>query len=419
MGVTLRVGLVHYTAPPIVGGVESVLGHQARLLAAGGHQVRVIAGRGGAGGAGIEVVRVPLADAREPRIRGLREALDAGRVPADFAPVVAALSESLATAAAGLDVLIVHNALSLHLNLALTAALRELLDAGRLPPVVAWHHDLAHGSPRFAGSLHPGHPWDLLKGPWAGVTHVAISDARRQEVIATLGLTADAVRVIPNGIDVEAFLGLHPASRRLLASLRLPLVGPVLLAPARMTPRKNLELAIAAVASLRTDGSDARLIVTGPSDPHEAHGKASYADGLAALARQLGVDGAIHLLAHGGRSTPARVVADLYLASDALLVTSRDEGFGLPVLEAAVSRLPIICADLPPLRALAGAAAAYFQPDAAPAEVAEVIRKRLAADEETQLRIRVRSTLSWASVYAARLEPLLREVAGQARPPAG
>ena len=42
----MNVALLHYSAPPIVGGVESVLAHHARLLSEAGHNVRVIAGRG-------------------------------------------------------------------------------------------------------------------------------------------------------------------------------------------------------------------------------------------------------------------------------------------------------------------------------------------------------------------------------------
>ncbi len=56
------------------------------------------------------------------------------------------------------------------------------------------------------------------------------------------------------------------------------------------------------------------------------------------------------------------VVGDLYRVCDALFLPSRDEGFGLPVLEAAASRLPVVCADLPSVRAIARASET-FSPD--------------------------------------------------------
>ncbi|MBI3739501.1 MAG: glycosyl transferase family 1, partial [Chloroflexi bacterium] len=42
----MKITLLHYAALPIIGGVESVMGHHARLMTDAGHQVRVIAGRG-------------------------------------------------------------------------------------------------------------------------------------------------------------------------------------------------------------------------------------------------------------------------------------------------------------------------------------------------------------------------------------
>lgn len=39
----MNIVLVHYSAPPVVGGVESVLAHQARLMADAGHTVKIIA----------------------------------------------------------------------------------------------------------------------------------------------------------------------------------------------------------------------------------------------------------------------------------------------------------------------------------------------------------------------------------------
>lgn len=56
----------------------------------------------------------------------------------------------------------------------------------------------------------------------------------------------------------------------------------------------------------------------------------------------------------------------LYSACDCLIMASLGEGFGLPLIEAAQHRLPIICRDLPVLREVAGAHAHYFhglQPD--------------------------------------------------------
>lgn len=411
----LHVGLLHYTAPSVVGGVETVLGHHARLLAASGHRVRIVAGRGRSTEPRAELVRVPLADTRHARIRAARAALDAGQVPVGWDSLVDELAGLLRAAFDGLDIVCAHNVCSLHFNLPLTAALRRVAAEPGAPRLVAWQHDVAATSTRHVGDLHPGPPWDLLAAPWPGVRYVAISDTRRDEVARALGIDPGEVTVVPNGLDVASFLGLHGATRRRLAPLRIGAAHPIVLVPARITPRKNLELGVRVIAELRRGGDDARLIVTGPPDPHDA-AALRYLGRLRRLCRDLDVVDAVHFLAgEPGAHTPARVVQDLYRLADVMLLPSRDEGFGLPILEAAACRLPIVCADIPPLRDLAGEDATYVDLAAPPAAVAGAVRDVVRAAGPSRLATRVRASYGWWAVYARRIEPLLTEVAAARR----
>lgn len=406
---SLAIGLLHYTAPPVIGGVEAVIGEHARLMRRAGHRVRVIAGRGRPPGPGIEWVRLSLADTRHPEVLALRAELTEGRVTGRFDDLRGRLLSGLREASEGLDVLIAHNVCSLPVNLALTAALDELRADG--PRLVAWDHDLAWTSPLYARELHPGPPWDLLARAWSGVMTVVISEARHGEYVRMTGAPPSEVRVVPNGIDRIRFLSIHPRTRSLLDRLALPEAGPVLLAPVRITPRKNLDLAVRVLADLRADGADARLIVTGPPDPHDPASVAHVGD-LRALAERLGVARAVHLLSIDGPARISdRVVADLYRVADALFLPSRSEGFGLPILEAAACRLPVFCADLPPIREIAGDDAVYFDTDDDPRAIAAAVRGGLAAERTDRLALRVRSRFGWQTIYDERIEPLLHEAA--------
>jgi glycosyltransferase involved in cell wall biosynthesis len=404
----------------VVGGVEAVVGRHAALLAGAGHRVRIVAGRGRRTGVGsgrttvpaVEFVRVPLADARAPRISALRRSLDAGEVPRALEAVEDELETALGAAFAGLDVLVAHNVCSLALNLPLTAALHRLVVRGAAPPLVAWHHDHALATARGAGAVLPaGHPWDLLRTAWPGMRHVAVSGARRRDLEQVYGPAAGEIRVVPNGIDHDAFLGVSAAGRAVVDRLSIPPGAAVLLAPVRITRRKRLELAIGAVAALRTAGDDVHLVVTGPPDPHEGPVE-GYAVELVDLARALGVDRSVHLLSLEGTHPTDAVIADLYRVSDLLVVPSADEGFGLPVLEAGLARLPIVCTDLPVLRELAGGAATYLQARAGAAAWAEVIGRVLRDDGRVRLRRRIRASYSWEAIGATMLEPLIVEAAG-------
>src|SRR5205807_2642750 len=137
-----RVLLVHYTTPPVVGGVERVLARHARLLAGEGFDARVVTGRGGPVGRGVRFHRLPRLDSRHRRVLAVTRELEAGRVTPAFHGLVAQIREDLRPELEGVDVCIVHNALVLHKNLALTAALHQLAPRGSTR-LVAWCHDLA------------------------------------------------------------------------------------------------------------------------------------------------------------------------------------------------------------------------------------------------------------------------------------
>ena len=73
-------------------------------------------------------------------------------------------------------------------------------------------------------------------------------------------------------------------------------------------------------------------------------------------------------------------LAGLYRGAAALVLPSRYEGFGLPVLEAMASGLPVVAADEPALREVAGDAAVYSDGDLAAAiRIALADRDRLVA----------------------------------------
>lgn len=403
----VSVALVHYTAPPVIGGVERVLGRHAVLMADAGHAVRVVAGRGEPSDPRIRFVGIPLIDSRHPRIEQLNRALDAGRVPADFPDVARALETALREALEGVDVVVAHNVCSLNFNLALTAALRRLAARAAAPRFILWHHDLAWTSPRDRPSLHDGPPWDLLKAAWPGTTQVVVSESRRAELAALTGTPAEEIVVVPNGVDVAPTWMLEPVTAELLVRSDLLAAAPLLLMPARVTPRKNIESGLHVVAAMRAAGRPAGLVVTGPVDPHRPASRA-YLERLLVLRHTLDLDAVVWFLAEEMHVTPTdAVVDDLYRIADALYLPSHDEGFGLPILEAAVHRLPIVCSDLPALHDLAGDAALYVAPDGDPAAIAALVLERLESDPILVLARRIRSQYSWQAVYRQGIAPLL------------
>jgi glycosyltransferase involved in cell wall biosynthesis len=403
----MNIALLHYSAPPVVGGVESVLAHHALLMADAGYSVRVIAGRGDSFDPRIDFVALPLIDSRHPDILAAKAELDHGRIPSNFNALVQAIVQGLSPVLAGTAILIAHNVCSLHKNLALTAALKILSERADAPHVILWHHDLAWTTPRYRAELHDGYPWDLLRTAWSGVTQVVVSDLRQHELADLYNIPATQIAVVPNGLDALAFLKLESQTRKLVEQLKFLDAAPLLLMPVRITPRKNIELALRTLGVLRKILPDARLIVTGPPGPHNP-ANAQYFARLKAIRAELGLESCVHFLAELIEGyLPDEVIADFYRLADALILPSREEGFGIPVIEAGLVGMPVFCADIPPLRALGGDEATYFSPDADPQEVAALIAGRLGADPGYRLRVRVRRAYTWQGVYAERIAPIL------------
>ena len=403
----MNIAILHYSVPPIVGGVESVIAHHARLMSANGHSVRLIAARGETLGEQIPLTILPLADSRHERVAEMKSQLDRGEVTADFESLRDELVKELQAALAGVDVLIAHNVCSLNKNLALTAALYQLHAAQKLPRLILWHHDLAWTTPRYQPEMHNGYPWDLLRTDWGRTTHVVVSHLRRRELALLMKISPDTVHIIPNGVDATRFYKLEELTQALLEQTNLLDAAPILLLPVRVTPRKNIELALQTLKELQKQFPQAALVVTGPLGPHNGN-NVHYFEELKKIRAQLKLEGSFHFLAELVDSfLPDEVIADFFRVADALFFPSREEGFGIPLIEAAFSHLPAFCADIPPLRELGLEDAAFFSPDEDPVKVAAMLAAYFKSSQSTRLSMRARASFRWEAIYRQHIAPIL------------
>jgi glycosyltransferase involved in cell wall biosynthesis len=405
----MNVTLLHYAAPPVVGGVESVIGEHARLMAADGQQVTILAGRGAQTDPRISFTELPEVDSRHPEVLAVKAELDAGKVTPRFERLVADLEAKLNLRLAGTQVLIAHNVCSLNKNLALTAALKKVTEKPGAPRLILWNHDLAWTTPRYRSELHDGYPWDLLRTDWPAAVQVTVSEMRRQEMAQLLDVPASRILVVPNGVDIARFLKLEEQTIRFIEKLDLLSADPLVLLPVRITPRKNIELAIRTLAALRGYFRQARLVVTGPLGPHNP-ANTTYFQQLTSLRASLKLDQAVIFLAeHTTDYLPDEVIADFYHLADIMLLPSLEEGFGIPILEAGLAGLPVFCSDIPPLRELGEKSAAFFSPHADPGEVAALIAHKMELDTTFTLRLRVKLDYTWQGIYKEYIRPLLTQ----------
>ena len=417
VGTARRVAILHYSAPPVIGGVESVILTHARLFVEAGHQPLVVAGngKGSALPAGTEYIQAPELDTQHPQILEISQELEQGRIPPSFEEMTARLTDTLAALFEPIDLLIVHNVFTKHFNLPLTAALFRLLDAGTIQRCIAWCHDITWTSPNSRSRVHPGYPWNLLRTYRPDLDYITVSQFRQEELAELFGCMPGQIRVVYNGVDPQELLGLSDAGLALADRLGLWKSDINLLLPVRVTKAKNIELALHVTAELKKRDLNPRFIVTGPPDPHEQMSM-DYYESLLRLREQLKIVSNMRFVYESGPVlgepfiVDMSLVAELFRLSDALFMPSHREGFGMPILEAALAGIPVFCSDqIPAANEIGGQDVIRFSPEADPAQLADAIVTWSASSPVYHLRQRVRQSLTWRSIFQREILPLVEQ----------
>jgi glycosyltransferase involved in cell wall biosynthesis len=201
---------------------------------------------------------------------------------------------------------------------------------------------------------------------------IAVSERTKADVVELYGVSPEKVVAIPHGID--------PAFR---PSDDEP--GSYLLLVGAIQPRKEPLAAAQAAAEVGVP-----LVAVGPIRD----------EGLAAELRRRGVE----LRGYVERDELAR----LYGEAAAVLMPSRYEGFGLPVLEAMASGTPVVASSDAALREVGGDAALYAEP----AQFADAVRDALARRAELRAAGLARASAFTWSETARRTVAVYREVLG-------
>lgn len=393
-----------------MGGVESTIYHHARLLDKTGYKVSIIAGRGAKFIDSIPFVQIPEIDSRHPQVTRVGTQLAAGDITEDFKILRDGLYETLTLNLSDTDILIVHNAVTLHKNLALTAALNMVADQSR-PRLLAWCHDFAWQDSLYTPDLHPGYPWDLMKTTWNGVDYIAVSEHRKHRLAELLNLQPDRIKVIHPGVDAFQFNSLSKLARSFIDQNQLFESNPIILLPARITRRKNIEFAIRVIAHLREFYPQVALVITGPPGPHNPK-NIEYLDSLLELRSVMQLSSNIHFIYQLDSedkifNAPDDFIAELFRISDLVLFPSFREGFGIPVLESGLARIPIFASDIPPVRESSADMINLFDPFGDPEQVAGMIRDYLITSKAYKFRRHVLSEFTWQAIMEKKVIPLL------------
>lgn len=321
----MRIAILHYSKPPVIGGVERVIGEQASALRKLGHRVEVMTKN-------------------------------------EWRPTK-------------WDVVIVHNVFTMPFDLGWTEELIALSHSRPDIRWINWVHDVRRAE----------------KVPNA--IHIAVSEHRKAEYAK---VTSGPIHVIPNGCDAKAVLGLTER----VSALQLEKAPLVLLQPTRFVRRKNIEMGLRVLAEL----PEAVYLLTAAPDPHQKDGLKYFRE-LKRLAKESGVSKRVHFLGKEAVLTDDDV-RSLYQMADVLFFPSLQEGYGLPLIEAALHQVPVFCSDIPAHREVAAPNAYFFKLTASPKMLARQIRTCQVV-KARQLRRQVILRLDWCELLRQKLGHLL------------
>lgn len=307
----LRIAMVTEYAYPTIGGISEHVHFLSRELVERGHDVSVITGRVGS----PAVYRDTDSEAerdhgyRTVRIgRSLSFPMNQSMARATFGP---RLGRQMHEALQGMDV--VHS-------------------QGLAGPVLPLLAAYVSPAPVTVGTFHTyvegGQHWTYRFGPRVAGPSLMRLDRRiavSQACVDSLQPTFPGeYEVIPNGVDCERF-------RPLSSEESAPAGPPRILFVGRLEPRNALADLIRAAATLAAGGHDFVVQVAGDGPTRAANER---------LARKLGVADRIEWLGLIHDELPRRYREATLLAAPCTLAS-----FGVILIEALASGLPVVCAD--------------------------------------------------------------------------
>jgi len=196
------------------------------------------------------------------------------------------------------------------------------------------------------------------------------SAATAQAVKQNFPASADRVLSIPEAAD-DRFQATRNPEGEAAWQMRLRIRPPYVFYLGQWKAYKNLPMLLDAFKMVRQTHPNAQLVIAGddPRHPEVRQAAAALPEGSVVLPGRL----------------PESAVPDLYRGAAVVVLPSKAEGFGLPVIEAMACGVPVICSDLPVLHEIADGVAVFCDP-ADPAAFARAIAAILDAPSTTRAR---------------------------------
>ncbi len=407
-----KIALLHFAYPPNIGGVEGMVKEHAEILTNLGYEVTIITGSGEEKDPKIKLVVIPELQSVLSFNPFLQEKiLDKGIIDDEFYKLAATIEQGLEKALEKIDVVVVHNMITIVRNLPFVFAFKNFVKKYPKKKYFGWIHDHSYINEFQIKDLdkitNSKFERELLTTPIKNLTYILISESFREPFIKLMGLHDGETTVIPNGIDIRHFLEIDDLIWEIIEKYNLIRHFPLILSPVNILERKNIDYCLEIIAHLKKTYPDIGYIITGKPSQHRS--TEEYYDRLKKKVADLGIkDNVIFFNEFLNRALMRTEIHDLYQISDMVFFLSKSENFGLPLLEAALTKTAILVSDLKVFREVGGEFIKYIDyKTVSPAEASEIVKNFVEQSLRVKLHYRSRTQYDLKTILKEKFIPLL------------
>jgi glycosyltransferase involved in cell wall biosynthesis len=184
-------------------------------------------------------------------------------------------------------------------------------------------------------------------------TVLTLTDSSKQEIVGTLGTSADKIRVIPCGVDMAAF---YPREKKEISTVKERYninSERYILCVGNLEPRKNIDRLLEAYRQLSDDiRSEYALVLIG--------GGGWLNDHTLQLIEEMSNE-RLNII-HPDKYVEDKDMPAIYSGATLVAHPAIHEGFGIPILEAMACGIPVAASNIPSIIEVVDKSCLYFDP---------------------------------------------------------
>lgn len=409
-----KIALLHFAYPPNIGGVESMIQEHAHMLVYLNYDVTIVTGSGEETNSKIKLNVIPELQSVASFNPFLQEKiLDKGIIDEDFYNLANQIEHKLDIALEKIEVVVVHNMITILRNLPFIYAFKNYVKKHQEKKYFGWIHDHSYiiefKMRNLKETVNSKLERELLTTPIKNLTYILISESFREPFNELMGFKDGESVVIPNGIDIQKFLEIDDLIWEIIQKYDLIKRFPIILSPVNILERKNIDYCLDIIFHLKKTYPNVTYVITGKPSQHRS--TVEYYDSLKKKIIDLDLQNNVTFFNDFlNRALVRTEVHDLYQMSDLVFFFSRSENFGLPLLEASLTKTPIFVSDLKVFREVGGDFVKYVDYKKVDPEIAaSLVKDFLKNSRRVNMNYRSRSLYDLKTILKEKFIPLIEK----------